>query len=207
MQVRGTLDVDRHIVKVLLAQTSDVLLNIGRYVENPSHAVLGRLLNAPSNPEDSVDGRIDALSTRLRVCETAEALASKLELFDQVSFGRMAEALECVDALVRADAEIQSSKIVQGVLGGMYGGEATDEKLLVEIISLAEGIAESSSFPESIQTYLFSHQFNERIGRLYELHEDLCSAAENVKERGTSFKRKLLPTKFVFLVQRFTTTK
>ena len=185
----GDSDVDRHIVKVLLAQTSDVLLNIGRYVENPSHAVLGRLLNAPSNPEDLVDGRIDALSTRLRVCETAGALASKLELFDQVSFGRMAEALECVDALVRADAEIQSSKIVQGVLGGMYGGEATDEKLLVEIISLAEGIAESG-LPESIQTYLFSHQFNERIGRLYELHEDLCSAAENVKGTWNQFQEK-----------------
>ena len=188
---------DRQIVKVLLSQTPDVVLSIGRYVENPGHEVLGRLLNAPSSPENSIDGRIDALRTRLKVCETAKALASKLELFDQVSFGRIEEALECIDALVRAAAEIQSSKIAREVLGGMYDGEATDEKMLAEIINLAEGIVESG-LPESVQTYLFSHQFDERIGRLYELHEDLCSAAENVKGTWNQFQEKAAATEIRF---------
>ena len=79
-------------------------------------------------------------------------------------------------------------KIVQEVLGPIRG-DATDTKLLTEIISLGEGIIESG-LPESVQTYLFSHEFNDRIGRLRKLQEGLQIAAENVKETWNRFQEK-----------------
>ena len=48
----GDSDIDRQIVKVLLSQTSEALLKILQYAEQPSHAILGRLLNTPSSPEE-----------------------------------------------------------------------------------------------------------------------------------------------------------
>ena len=193
----GDSDIDRQIVKVLLSQTSEALLKILQYAEQPSHAILGRLLNTPSSPEESIESRIDALNKRLKVCETARALSSKLELFDQMSFARMPEAVECVESLIRAADEIQSNKIAHDALGAIYSGETTDGKILAEIINLAEGIV-GSGLPEGAQTYLFSSQFDERMSRLHELLDDLGSAAENVKLTWSQFQQKAAANETIF---------
>jgi hypothetical protein len=60
--------------------------------------------------------------------------------------------------------------------------------------------------PEPVQRYLFSSEFNERIGRLCKVHEKLEGAAEKVRQAWIVFQEKAMADEIGFCGAKFETS-
>ena len=145
------------------------------------------------------------LDSQIKISNTAAAISTQIGLFDKTSFGRIDEAVEAVDTIQKAASEIEANKSAREVLGDLFRGQETDQRTLNEIINIADGIAEFG-LPEPLKRYLFSAEFNERIGRLCNLHEELEDAADDAENAWIAFQEKTVADEIGFLGAKFKTT-